>query len=931
MVFDSWAVAKPQATPNLEDVRKHYENLLYEDLENLDDPLQLYLEYIKHLKHCQNEGQGISCSQVLQDVMERCLLYFLDLEIFKNDPRLLRVWISYMNMVYKEFIDEKINILCFLYHKKIAVRLALFYEQLAECLASINKGEESVAILRLGKDNNAFPTQRIIASYEQYALKYGTTNDNNNMYIQFMNTYRIPTFIMNYDSSNLSPIPLRHIRKEDVTNLDNKNDNTSKTLNEEQNDNDDLIPQSKPKIPIFHDSESPEKNSKSNKSQVLKVVEMKGKKPQKIVCNFKLLFPDDSQEYCIEEILAKSSISRDILRKKQDRVKRNLDLSVTNSKADIKRRNILSDKITGLPSTQPPIPGLNTENKDVDTKYEVDSPVKTKIDVSTSILPLKEAPMPGMTSKQYGAPSSPTVTMFSKNAMNEVYSMFNQNYEDFNGLGEKEDTTSKFSQYENFTEGFTAKNLDDLTEAKPNIIRTDVGEISNSNVRSPIRAIPNKSKLPEFMTPIKETARTLLPRNKIKIYEDKPSSVIPSQSSPFISQPIPKESNSQGKEIPEYKQIINHPTSKKFRLSLLTNIQPPLSTYSTFYSYNQNLKMSSHLKKMHKASKIENKRQILEFKKADELYCIVGELGQGGYATVYLAESDRGDIRALKVETPSSSWEYYILKQIENRLQGDKILDSVISAYSLHFFLDESYLVLNFANQGTILDLVNYYGEKSSNSVDECLCIFLSLELIKIVLRLHDVGIIHGDLKPDNCMIRFSDGLLGNYDKHGGNGWHKKGIYLIDFGRSFDMKLFDKNTKFIADWTTDMQDCPAMRKGDPWSFEADYYGLASIVYCMLFGKTIEIDNINSGTYRIRGTIKRYWNHDIWNPLFDILLNPSSTGSFSMKIETVVSRMEDYLSVMGNSQQLRSIIYDLQPELIKIMSKKMSLGKRKTSI
>lgn len=100
---------------------------------------------------------------------------------------------------------------------------------------------------------------------------------------------------------------------------------------------------------------------------------------------------------------------------------------------------------------------------------------------------------------------------------------------------------------------------------------------------------------------------------------------------------------------------------------------------------------------------------------------------------------------------------------------------------------------------------------------------------------------------------------------------------------------------------------------------------------MLFGKTIEIDNTNSGTYRIRGTIKRYWNHDIWNPLFDILLNPSSTGSFSMKIETVVSRMEDYLSVMGNSQQLRSIIYDLQPELIKIMSKKMSLGKRKTSI
>jgi checkpoint serine/threonine-protein kinase len=54
-----------------------------------------------------------------------------------------------------------------------------------------------------------------------------------------------------------------------------------------------------------------------------------------------------------------------------------------------------------------------------------------------------------------------------------------------------------------------------------------------------------------------------------------------------------------------------------------------------------------------------------------------------------------------------------------------------------------------------------------------------------------------------------------------------------------------------------------MRDGRPWSYEADYYGLASICYCMLFGKYISTElapaEPNDGDkkrYKINGSFKR---------------------------------------------------------------------------
>src|SRR5262249_32979427 len=104
---------------------------------------------------------------------------------------------------------------------------------------------------------------------------------------------------------------------------------------------------------------------------------------------------------------------------------------------------------------------------------------------------------------------------------------------------------------------------------------------------------------------------------------------------------------------------------------------------------------------------------------------------------------------------------------------------------------------------------------------------------------------------------------------------------IIDFGRGIDMKVFKPEVQFIADWKTTEADCAEMREMRPWTFQVDYHGLAGTVHSLLFGKYLETVAERSAvlgagatkTYRIRESLKRYWQTDIWSDVFNLLLNP----------------------------------------------------------
>jgi len=52
-------------------------------------------------------------------------------------------------------------------------------------------------------------------------------------------------------------------------------------------------------------------------------------------------------------------------------------------------------------------------------------------------------------------------------------------------------------------------------------------------------------------------------------------------------------------------------------------------------------------------------------------------------------------------------------------------------------------------------DAVNSYVVLGK-SMEEVLCIYYTIEMLHMVETLHGVGLIHGDFKPDNLLIRYA-------------------------------------------------------------------------------------------------------------------------------------------------------------------------------
>ncbi|ROW10849.1 hypothetical protein VPNG_05345 [Cytospora leucostoma] len=437
----------------------------------------------------------------------------------------------------------------------------------------------------------------------------------------------------------------------------------------------------------------------------------------------------------------------------------------------------------------------------------------------------------------------------------------------------------------------------------------DVDMDSDECLSSPLRDLLN-----ETFSPVK-IPLSLLPKPQ--------PAVAPETAKPFCTGPI-------------IKDILCNPVDERVRHEILENMRPALTLYTGFYDHrNEKCEKGGEIRKFTKAYKSSRNSTdrtanlganvVLRFPDVRAGYTLKKELGAGAFAPVYLVENPlpddavekeaphrRSHLEALKMEDPPTPWEFHMMRLSHTRLGPQhRATASLSAALEMHLYKNEGFLILPFHPHGTLLDVVNLFRAESSGVMDEMLAMFFTIELFRTVEALHSNQILHGDLKADNCILRLGEGgLSSQWYADGSGGWSSRGVTLIDFGRGIDMRAFVPEVQFVADWKTTAQDCAEMREGRPWTWQIDYHGLAGIVHVLLFGKYIETVRCDAGglgtqagrRYKIRESLKRYWQTEIWNACFEVLLNPSGYLGYEeggqmpvlKSMGIVRERMEDWL-------------------------------------
>lgn len=198
----------------------------------------------------------------------------------------------------------------------------------------------------------------------------------------------------------------------------------------------------------------------------------------------------------------------------------------------------------------------------------------------------------------------------------------------------------------------------------------------------------------------------------------------------------------------------------------------------------------------------------------------------------------------------------------------------------MYFLLGDqaSILTSEFMPCGSLLDVANTVKQKSGKAIKENVCIHFCIEMLKVVQAMHEVQIIHADLKPDNFLVQIHP-------------TESIKLQLIDFGCSIDMTLFKPDAHFTYKVTTENFVCCEMLEGRPWNYHTDMFCIAATAHVLLFEKYIDLRN-NNGHWSITSRFPRYARVDMWHMFFNLLLNQRNGPADSAAVQTM---LEDSLN------------------------------------
>ena len=229
-------------------------------------------------------------------------------------------------------------------------------------------------------------------------------------------------------------------------------------------------------------------------------------------------------------------------------------------------------------------------------------------------------------------------------------------------------------------------------------------------------------------------------------------------------------------------------------------------------------------------------------------YKNIKKIGEGGFGDVYLVEKDNNyyALKKLKFKLTKEELEQYqkilnILLKIKN--------ENIIKYYE--FFLENDYLniVMEYCGDTDLKQFIKNQKAKNELIEEELIKDFI-IQICNGLKEIHNNGIIHRDLTPDNIFIDINDN-----------------IKIGDFGIS---KIFIKNTLFSKNKQGKYHYfAPEFELEGKYNEKTDIYSLGCVIYELLTLNEYYIDKkIEEKDCKINAEIY----NPKWQELIDLLLN-----------------------------------------------------------
>jgi len=287
----------------------------------------------------------------------------------------------------------------------------------------------------------------------------------------------------------------------------------------------------------------------------------------------------------------------------------------------------------------------------------------------------------------------------------------------------------------------------------------------------------------------------------------------------------------------------------------------------------------------------------------NDVFIINKKLASGGFSVVYASSNckDKNQV-VLKVMESCEfcQWEFYIAEELHGRIDENGLDTSTHEDYiqpiSGYIYSNGAVIQYPFYSGGTLLDLTNSFFAKQS-LLKDVFALFYGLNVCRIIKTLHDLSIIHGDVKPDNFLIKpinseLMDGCIPNC------------LTLTDFGKCIDLKMFPEDITFKGRNNTDKFECVEMQKDKPWKYQVDYYGIACTLFVAYHGTYMECFQVN-GKYKPTKTFRRP-ERDFWLSIMDRLINVGDCNDTTV-LDTVIEDLETNLAMPQNWDNLKKLL------------------------